>query len=485
MKELLRIDGYKLDHRRQYPPGTQRVYSNFTPRGSRVAGQERVVFLGLQYFLKKYLMDDMRAFFDGNIDDIAESYARRVNGYLGPNTIGTDHIRALHALGYVPLEFRAFPEGSHVGLRVPMFTVENTHPDFFWMTNYWETLISCVLWGPSTSATTAGRLRKMLNAGAAQTGTHPDFVQWQGHDFSFRGMFGLEAAQLSGMGHLAFFTGTDTMPALDLIDQYYPVPEGYLLGGSVAATEHSVMCAGGEDDELATYSRLLDTYPTGILSVVSDTWDLWNVLTVILPQLKEKILARDGKLVIRPDSGDPVKIICGDAHAPAGSPEHRGVVEILFDLFGGTETETGHLLLDSHIGTIYGDSINFERAQAIIDGLAAKGFASGNVVFGVGSFTYQFVTRDVYNFAIKGTWCQQNGVGRDMFKTPKTDDGTKNSARGRLAVINQGGVYTLVNSAQEADEAISCLRPVWRDGAFVPGAFEGFDVIRARALAGL
>ena len=201
-------------------------------------------------------------------------------------------------------------------------------------------------------------------------------------------MSGPEAASLSGAGHLLYFTGTDTVPAIDLIEDYYGVPEGYLIGGSVAATEHSVMCAGGEMGELETFSRLLDLYPSGIVSVVSDTWDLWQVLTVILPQLKDRIMARNGKLVIRPDSGNPADILCGDPDAPAGSPASKGVVQLLWDIFGGTETSTGHRLLDTHIGSIYGDAITRERAHEITYRLAKNGFASANVVFGIGSYTY-------------------------------------------------------------------------------------------------
>ena len=155
-----------------------------------------------------------------------------------------------------------------------MLTVENTHDDFAWLPNYFESLMSCVLWMPCTSATTALRHAAPPRQGVrARTGGAPEFTDWQGHDFSFRGLPGPEAAALSGMGHLLFFTGTDTLPALDLIETYYGAPEGYLIGGSVAATEHSVMCAGGEACELDTINRLLDLYPSGILSVVSDTWD--------------------------------------------------------------------------------------------------------------------------------------------------------------------------------------------------------------------
>jgi nicotinamide phosphoribosyltransferase len=486
MNPMTMIDGYKLDHRRQYPKKTTRVYSNWTPRSSRVDGQEDVVFFGLQYFLQKYLMNEFNEkFFGRPIDEVVEKYARRVNSYLGPNSIGTDHIRALHRLGYLPLEFRALPEGTRVPLRVPMLTVENTHDDFFWLVNYFETLMSCVMWLPCTSATTALQMREILEEGADWTGSPIAFVDWQGHDFSFRGMEGPDAAAISGAGHLLFFTGTDTIPAIELVEEFYtPTEANYLIGGSVAATEHSVMCAGGAESELETFERLLDLYPTGIVSVVSDTWDLWNVLTNILPKLKDRILARDGKLVIRPDSGDPVKIICGDPFAPEGSPQRKGVVELLWDVFGGSETETEHRLLDPHIGTIYGDSINHARARAILNGLDDKEFASANVVLGIGSYSYQYVTRDTFGFAMKATHVTIDGVGRDIFKKPITDDGAKNSAKGRLCVVDEsgeggGGVLCLYDQATAGEEAESLLRPVWRDGAFI--AWEPFEVIRARA----
>jgi nicotinamide phosphoribosyltransferase len=476
------IDGYKLDHRRQYPTGTKLVYSNWTPRTSRVDGQNKVVFFGLQYFLQKYLIEEFNQnFFQKPVDEVCASYERRVNGYLGPNKIGTQHIRDLHELGYLPLRFCSVREGEQVPLRVPMLTVENTHDDFFWLVNYFETILSNVLWLPCTSATTASRMRKLLNSQALKTGAPMDFVQWQGHDFSFRGMAGPEAAALSGAAHLIYFTGTDTIPALDLIEQYYNPKE--FIGGSVAATEHSVMCAGGETNELDTFNHLLDLYPEGIVSIVSDTWDLWKVITKILPACKDRIMNRNGKVVIRPDSGDPVKIICGDPDAAVNTPEYKGVVELLWDIFDGTDTCTGHRLLDSHIGCIYGDSITYERAKAICEGLARKGFASTNVVFGIGSYTYQYVTRDTYGFAMKATYVNINGEGIDIFKKPKTDDGMKNSARGRLAVFPTDSGMQLVNQANSAQESMSLLTPVWENGKFLRKTT--FDRIRNRALGGL
>ena len=484
MNPMTLIDAYKFDHRRQYQSGVTRVYSNWTPRSSRVPGHTESIYVGGQYFRKRYLEEAMDEFFGDSEEGACKRYARRVNGMLGPNTIGTDHIRQLHRLGYIPLRIRALPEGTAVPLRVPMVTVENTHTDFAWMTNYIETLMSSVMWMPCTSATTARGYRKILEAAAKRTGAPVEFVDWQGHDFSFRGLPGPEAAALSGLGHLCYFTGTDTVPAIDLVEDYYGVPQGYLVGGSVAATEHSVMCAGGEDGELETFSRLLDLYPTGILSVVSDTWDLWHVITDILPKLKDRIMARDGKLVIRPDSGDPADIICGAANparaAVAMEPEAKGVVRLLSEIFGTTTTSTGHKVLDSHIGCIYGDSITPERATDITSRLEANGFASSNIVLGIGSFTYQHVTRDTYGFAMKATWVEINGQGKDIYKTPKTDNGTKNSARGRVAVLpDHEGKLQLVERATPEQEADSMLRPVWADGEEL--IHETFDVIRARA----
>ena len=486
MNPILQIDGYKIDHRRQYGPTVTRVYSNWTPRSSRVPGDTEVVYFGGQYFRRRFLEEAFDArFFHQPVDFVCSKYERRVNGYLGPNTIGTDHIRELHKLGHLPLLMREIPEGTAVRLRVPMLTIENTHDDFAWLTNSMDTLLSCVLWQPCTSATTARGMRRLLDKAAETTGSAAAFVDWQAHDFSFRGMAGPEAAALSGAGHLLFFTGTDTLPAIDLIEEYYGGnPDGFLIGGSVAATEHSVMCAGGESSELETFGRILDLYPSGIVSVVSDTWDLWGALTQIMPRLKARIMGREGKLVIRPDSGDPANILCGDPSAPAGSPAAKGVVQLLWDVFGGTTTPTGHRLLDSHIGTIYGDAITKERATEITQRLAASGFASANVVFGVGSFTYQHVTRDTYGFALKATWVEINGEGRAIYKTPKTDDGVKNSARGRLAVTaDAAGRLSLIENATAEQEASSLLRPTWKDGLSLVD--EAYAVIRERAKKGL
>lgn len=486
---ILLKDGYKVGHKFQYPEGTSLVYSNLTPRKSRNADLEEIVFFGLQYFIKEYLMRQFDAdFFAQPKEAVLAAYARRMDHYLGKDALTYDHIAALHDLGYLPLEIKALPEGTLVPMKIPVFTIRNTVPEFFWLTNMLETLISAITWKPCTSATTAFQYLKTFTRYAAETvGEDDSFIPWQGHDFSFRGMSGVEDALMSGAGHLLSFAGTDTIPAIDFLEQYYHADcEQELIGGSVPATEHSVMCMGTQGDEIGTFDRLITSvYPAGIVSIVSDTWDFWQVVTEFLPQLKDKILSRNGKVVIRPDSGDPVKIIVGDSDAVPGSPEYKGAISCLWEIFGGTVTAMGYKLLDSHIGLIYGDSITTERQEAILEGLKRKGFASYNVVLGIGSYTYEYVTRDTFGFAMKATYGEVNGIGRDIFKDPKTDDGTKKSAKGLMQVYRNTatGKLELKDQCSWAEEAEGELKTVFKDGRLL--AEETLSGIRARLKAQL
>ncbi|MDO6490086.1 MULTISPECIES: nicotinate phosphoribosyltransferase [unclassified Cellulophaga] len=466
MNPLLYTDGYKVDHRRQYPEGTTLVYSNWTPRKSRIDAIEEVVFFGLQYFIKKYIIEDFNTnFFGKPKKEIAEKYSRRINNYLGPNSVGIKHIEDLHDLGYLPMVIKALPEGSSVPIRVPMMTMYNTLPEFFWLTNYFETILSTTIWMPCTSATIAKQYRKILDKYAEETSTVPEFVDWQGHDFSMRGIAGMEAAVMSASGHLLSFSGTDTIPAIDFLEEYYNAnSDTELVGGSVAATEHSVMCMGTNTGEEETFKRLItEVYPNGIVSIVSDTWDLWKVLTEYLPNLKEEVLARDGKVVIRPDSGDPADIICGNPNGKT-KEEKKGVIELLWEIFSGKTNSKGYKELDPHIGAIYGDSITTERATDICERLKQKGFASTNVVLGIGSFTYQYNTRDTFGFAMKATYGEVNGEGREIFKDPITDDGTKKSAKGLLKIEKENGTYKLVDQVNWEQEKTGELKEVFKDG---------------------
>ncbi len=468
MTPLTAIDFYKADHRSQYPVGTETVFSNWTARGSRIQDIDSVVLFGLQYYLKEYLEKRWREeFFSRDKREVVDRYRRRIEN--AGIDIGYVHIEKLHDLGYLPIEIWALPEGTRVPIGVPMFVMWNTHPEFFWLTNYLETSLSSVLWGPCTSATIASKVRRILEKWVGKTGGDLAFVDWQGHDFSCRGMYGMEAAMLSGAGHLLSFTGTDTVAAIDFLEQYYHADsDAELVGGSVPATEHSVMCMGTREGELETFRRLVtEVYPRGIVSIVSDTWDYWRVWTDYLPRLKEAILARDGTVTIRPDSGDPVKILVGDPEAPVGSPAHRGSYELAWELFGGTVNAAGYKRLDPHINLIYGDSITPERCEAICAGLAAKGFVPVNV-FGIGSYTYQYNTRDTFMFAIKATAGEIEGELRPIFKDPATDSGSKRSARGLLAVHRDLKGKLVLHEEVTWSEVKACeFVPVFRDGELI------------------
>lgn len=479
MTPLTAIDFYKADHRSQYPGGTEVVFSNWTPRGSRRADVDRVVFFGLQYYCKEYLVSRWRRdFFEQPKEAVVSKYKRRLTN--AGISVECSHVEALHDLGYLPMEIWALPEGTRVPLGVPMFVLWNTVPEFFWLTNYLETSLSSVVWGPCTSATLARRYRDVLENWIAKTGGDPEFIGWQGHDFSYRGMFGTEAAELSGAGHLLSFSGTDTVPAIDFLEQYYGADsDKELVGGSVPATEHSVMCMGSQEGEVETFRRLInEVYPAGIVSIVADTWDYWQVWTEILPGLKGDIMAREGTVTIRPDSGDPVKILVGDPDAPTGSPANLGSFELAWNLFGGTVNDAGFRQLDSHINLIYGDSITIERCEAICSGLAAKGFVP-SCIFGIGSYTYQYNTRDTFGFAMKATAGIVDGKVREIFKDPVTDNGEKKSARGLLAVTKSEDGQLVLEQGVNWDRVKSCeFKQVFLDGAVVDQ--QSLESIRGR-----
>ena len=465
MNGLLLTDGYKTGHHQQYPKGTEYVYSNWTPRSNKYApkGCNKVVSFGQQFVMKwlhDYFQDN---FFSKSKEQVCNEIKEELSMYLGCD-YDVSHFENLHDLQYLPIRVKSLQEGVEVPIRVPMVTVVNTNKDFYWVTNFLETILSTMLWQPMTSASIALNYKRIFKKWALATDEENiGFIDFQGHDFSMRGMGGLQSAQSSGMGHATVFMGSDTLPVISGLRKYYNA-EGFVIG-SVNATEHSVMCAGTKDDEIGTFKQLMDTYPTGILSVVSDTWDLWKVLTDYLPKLKEEVLARDGKLVIRPDSGDPVDIICGEARElGSNTPKDKGVIEMLWEVFGGTVNKQGYKVLDSHIGAIYGDSITTERAEQICQRLHDKGFATTNVVLGIGSFTYQFNTRDTFGFAMKATSVVVDGERREIFKDPITDDGIKKSAKGLVTVEMVNGEYKLIDQINEEQEREGELQVIYEDG---------------------
>jgi len=549
-------DFYKVGHKAMYPKGTEVIYSNFTPRSNKLAPNAggvkptKVLFYGLQGFIKSFLIEQFNNnFFHKSKIEVLAKYNRRMDVALGQGAVDSSHIAALHDLGYLPIEIKALPEGSLVDIKVPVFTVKNTLPEFFWLTNYLETVFSNELWKKITTATTAFEYRKILTRYAKATGAPLDFVLWQGHDFSYRGLSGVDDAS-NASGHLAAgFFGTDTIPAIDYVEAFYGGFNAF-VGGSVPATEHSVMCAGGKETEEETFRRLItEVHPSGVVSIVSDTWDFWHTLSVTSANLKQEILARTpneiglAKVVFRPDSGDPADILCGitvvnlndaisledaqnwakdvlyeresieSVHGEMGNwevsgyfkyngivylatveidwsrydkqyyymegcklesfepveltPEQKGAVETLWDIFGGTINDNGFKMLNERVGLIYGDSITLDRATDILQRLQDKGFASSNVVFGIGSYTYQYVTRDSFGFAMKATYAEINGVGVELYKDPVTDSGTKKSAKGLLRVEKEGDTFVLYDQQTKEQETQGCLQTVFKDGRMI------------------
>lgn len=473
------IDSYKLGHAEQYPEGTTKVYSNFTPRSDahlKLPSEYKdgkIVWFGLQGFL--YELNEIwgQTFFRQSKPWLLNNFVEMITPFVGPNKFNIQRFQELHNLGYLPLEIKALPEGSRVNIGVPCLTITNTLPAFYWLPNFLEVWMSAELWKMSTSATISYAYRQIIEGYAKNTGGAMEFIPWQGHDFSTRGMSGIQDAAKSGAGHLLSFMGTDNIPAIEYLNAYYH-GKGAFLGGSVPATEHSVMCAGGETSEALTFKRLItETYPSGIVSVVSDTWDLWHMLTYIAPEYKKEILDRKpdaqgmAKVVFRPDSGDPIKIICGDPEAPYQSPAWYGAVALLDRVFGSTKNEQGFRTLNPRVGLIYGDSITPERCDAILRILSLKGYASDNVVFGIGSYTFQYQTRDSLGFAMKATYVEINGVGKAIYKDPITDSGTKKSAKGLLRVEKESNNFRLYDYQSTEEEKLGELSTVYLDGHIV------------------
>ncbi len=475
---LLMTDGYKTSHHKMYPEGTTLVYSNFTPRSVKRMPENAkdIVVFGLQYVMTYIHELYQENFFNRPKDEVVGEAKTFLSNYLGTD-YDCSHFEALHDLGYLPIKVKGLTEGTVITEKIPMLTIYNTHPDFFWLPNFLETLISSLIWKPVHSASLAYGYKKILVKHAEKTDkTNIGFVDFQGHDFSFRGMQHPESAISSGMGFLTSFSGTDTIPTLQAVKYYYGDEN---VAFSVPASEHAVMTAYGKENEIEGFRRLIKQYPTGILSLVSDSFNLWDVCTKFVVELKEEIMNRDGKLVIRPDSGDPVDILCGYNSfgnqdliergylGDKNHPSYKGVIELLWDVFGGTVNEQGYKVLDSHIGALYGDSITIERADEICKRLETKGFASTNVVLGVGSYSMGYCTRDNQGGAVKATYVEVNGVGREIFKDPITDDGTKKSATGLLCVtLNEEKEIYLVDKVNWETENEGLLQTIYKDGEF-------------------
>ena len=524
-------DGYKIGHPFMLAPGTTRLYGTWIPRSIKHApkGVKKIVSFGQEFgwkwlheMFEKNFFNAVTFKYTRGVDENGRPYclptgevltrgiepalefAKDMSGYLGLPYKPELFIK-LWNLGYLPIKVKSLLEGVETDPNIPHQTFINTHPDFAWLTLYLETCVSSLCWKASVAATIARLYRKQ--AVEAVLETDPDklwLVDFMCHDFSARGLSPFDMMAV-GMGHATSFKGSDTLIAIDAVRHYYNHDKDYMPIFSVNASEHSVSTTKiftvGEQQMISDWMKI---FPTGILSIVSDTFDLWKLITEYLPVLKEEILARDGKIVIRPDSGDPVDIICGTHNYEDTTlytkPEEKGVIQLLWDIFGGTVNKQGYKVLDPHIGAIYGDSITPERQKAIYERLKAKGFAATNIVLGVGSYTYQMNTRDTLGFAAKGAWfeveeaivkaptmdgCEKGTTkktGYSIYKDPVTDDGTKKSLKGLQAVFKNtvNGDYEVYSDVDEKTEASGELQLLYENGKFYNETT--FEEIRERLL---
>lgn len=451
---LLCTDVYKMCHMVLYPEGTTKVYSYLTTRSDKKIPY--TVFYGLQYYIKHYLANPVTK---ANVDEFLEYH----NMIVGPAPQGVvDKLNALAELGYLPLEIKAVPEGTVMPTKHVLLTVTNTDPRFAWCVGFMESLI-LKLWNTTTVASYSRKMRLLCEKYAAETCDNNEHVNFQVHDFGYRGCSSEETAALSGSAHLLNFLGTDTVPAVKLLKDTYGGT--FPIGLSVPASEHSVMCSFGRENELGAFKNMLNLYPTGVVSIVSDSYDLWNVLTNFAEVLKPQILAREGKVVFRPDSGDPKKIICGDKSMlfDDSVSEYEGCLELLWNKFGGTINSKGYKVLNPKVGLIYGDGMYYERFESILEEMKHMGFAASNLVIGVGGLLLQQHNRDDQAYAIKATYCEVNGESREVVKDPITDS-KKKSHKGLMMLNKVDGVYVTTDQCTLEQEATGLLQTVFKNG---------------------
>lgn len=501
-------DYYKLGHMTMDVPGVQKVAATWTPRHHKYTpGCEFTVNFGHQWVVDSQFGEFFAPFFAGDFEYYANDFRRKVKPTFNPIYVEPiiEAFRKLHALGYLPIEVWAVPEGFLIPDGCPAAMIFNTVDGFGWLPQFLEDRWSLSDWLPSTSATTGYYRRVNATPFYEKFSDDVSAVRRLCGDFSMRGMTSHEAAAISGAAHLLSFDRTATIDANSILEEYYGADlENQPCGFGTPSLEHSVVEKGVAyfrekilngslitDEKYGSYIRnaslenwdinliaemcfliymLTEVQPEGVFTYVSDTYDYWGIVGKVLPMLRNIIMARNGKLVIRPDSGDPVKIILGDQVARFDSWENLGTLRSLDRIFGVTYNEKGAMLLDSHIGLIYGDAITAERQDLILGGATDLGYAPECITLGIGAYTYQYVTRDTRGFAIKATDCFIDGIGEiPIFKQPKTDSG-KNSQKGAVVVYagNESneiqGWEDQFTLEQALKNPYQLMRPIFRDG---------------------
>lgn len=467
---MLLIDYYKAVHAEMLPKNITKSVSYFTPRMSRVNRWDSVVMFGLQGFIKTYLIDYFNEeFFNKPIEEVIGKYKRLMDFTLGKDAYKIDKIEKLHKLGYLPIEIVALPEGTIVPMHVPMFGITNTHPDFAWLPQSLESLISAESWHPMLAATVGYTYRQIVNKYYDLTCDDNIPRSKALGAFDFRGEECTESAIKAGAGWCLSFLNTATVPTIPWLETMYNCDcTKEIVGRGSPSTEHAVMCSNYavDGDEETLLRRLLtEIYPNTSFSCVLDSYDYWNVIDNILPKLKKEIMEHNGCMLMRGDSGDCVEVV-------------TKTVFKLWEEFGGTINSKGYKVLDPHVKAIYGDSITIQRCEEIYKILMKNGFACSNVALGVGSFSFQCIeedgelkpfTRDTFSSCIKATYCEIDGKPTPIFKNPK-DGGFKKSQKGCCRVYTRcdGSIYfedgLTWEQATDYKKRGNMLIPVFKDG---------------------
>ena len=456
----LLTDSYKVTHHYFYPKGTQKIYSYLE---SRVGAEfNKTIFYGLQYILKKYL--------EGNIvsQQKIDEADKLITSHIGEgifNRKGWQYILDEHD-GKLPIEIKAVAEGTPVDVGNVMMTVENTDNKSFWLVNYLESLLLQV-WYPSTVATLSAEVRKLSNFYLEVTGSSKDNLDFMLHDFGYRGSTSTESSMLSGSAHLLSFSGTDTIPALTIPENYYN--DSNLYGFSVQATEHSVMTSQGEEGEIAQILNVIDNAKDGVLSMVIDSYNYRNFLTQAGTggsELNTAILrflnTEGNKVVFRPDSGEPVSttIDC---------------LNLLSEGFGSHLNDDGFKIFDLNIGLLWGDGLNYQKIRDILFAMKSNGWAAENIIFGMGGGLHTAVNRDTQRNAFKCSAQLRDGVWYDIFKNPL--DSSKKSKTGRFKLVKDNKSFKTISIDKNGEDY---LKTVFKDGELLID--DKFSEIKKRAL---
>jgi len=465
---MLLCDFYKTVHSDMINPKMTKSMSYYTPRMSRVKRWDKVAMFGVQMFCKTWLIDYFnKNFFQQTEEDVVKEYTRVLDATLGKGIYGTEKIRKLHRLGYLPIEIIALPEGTMVPIHVPMFGITNTHDDFAWLPQALESLISAEMWYPQITATVGKTYRDIVNKYYAETVEDNVPRAKALGAFDFRGDMCVDAALKAGAGWCLSFLNTATVPAIPYLESMFncdctkePVAYG------AVSTEHFVMCSNYayDGDEITFLRKMLtELYPNTSFSCVLDSYDYWNVIDNILTQLHDEIMAHNGCMLMRGDSGDCVEVV-------------TKTVFKLWDQFGGTVNSKGYKVLDPHVKAIYGDSITVQRCEEIFEILKNAGFACSNVVLGVGSFSMHCIeednilkpfTRDTFSSCIKACYAEIDGKCYPVFKNPK-EGGFKKSQKGLCYVYEEEGElkYKDEYTSENIPEG-NLLRTVFKDGKMI------------------